>query len=154
MGITPELPPGGSATGLRQVRVRLQTSVKPATEIKTAMPESSRGRTEFESASTLSDTGARVSVAADAGGHGFPSVGGWGHPRWAWQAGIPRGLAMGYVPNDLRLASTYRYIGDTIAELIDRVARESAGDDIETALTILTAHLVDVGAARCTEDPA
>jgi hypothetical protein len=61
---------------------------------------------------------------------------------------------MEYVPNGLRLASTYRYIGDTIAELIDQVARESAGDDVETAVTTLTAHLIDLGAARCTEDPA
>jgi hypothetical protein len=61
---------------------------------------------------------------------------------------------MDCVPDDLRHAGTYHYIGDTIAALIDQVAQQTAGDDSATALSTLTAHLVDLGAPRCTEDAA
>jgi hypothetical protein len=61
---------------------------------------------------------------------------------------------MDFVPNELRHAGTYRYIGDTIAALIEQVAQQTAGDDSETALSTLNAHLVELGAARCTEDAA
>lgn len=61
---------------------------------------------------------------------------------------------MQLMPEDMQLVGTYRYIGDTLGDVIDNVARRTADDDMETAVAALNAQLAAFGAIRVTEDAA
>jgi hypothetical protein len=61
---------------------------------------------------------------------------------------------MQMVPDDMNHVGTFRYIGDTVSDVIQHVARRTAGDDEETAVAQLNSQLAAFGAARVTEDAA
>jgi hypothetical protein len=61
---------------------------------------------------------------------------------------------MQIVRDESNLVGSYVYIGDRLAEVIHRVARGIADDDIDAGFEALSRQLEDMGASRFTEDAA
>jgi phage tail sheath protein FI len=55
---------------------------------------------------------------------------------------------------DADVVGTYRYIGDTLSDVISHLARRTADEDMDTAVASLTAQLAAFGASRVAEDAA
>jgi hypothetical protein len=64
------------------------------------------------------------------------------------------GVVMQIVPDDMHSAGTYRYIGDTLGDVITHVARRTVDDDLDTAVEVLKSQLVAFGASRVADDSA
>jgi hypothetical protein len=61
---------------------------------------------------------------------------------------------MQIIPDDMNLAGSYRYIGDTLSDVIANVARRTVNDDMDTAVEQLNSQLVAFGAVKVTDDAA